>query len=44
MEWYIGMKVIMNKVNKDGEVLNEADPRFTSNPYLASTLNNFDDN
>ena len=42
VKWYIGMKVIMVKYDKDGNMYEEAHPGFTSNPNISSTLIDFD--
>ena len=42
VKWYIGMKVSMHKYDKDGNMYEEAHPRFPSNPNISSTLMNFD--
>ena len=44
MKWYIGMKVIMKKMDftDDGKPVGEIDPGFTSNPGITATMYNFD--
>ena len=42
MKWYLGMKVIMVKLDKNGEISHEADPGFTTKPQIMATTWNYD--
>ena len=44
MNWYIGMKVIMKKMdyNEDGKQIDQVDPGLTSNPRIILMMYNFD--
>jgi len=41
-KWYIGMKVSMHKMDKEGNILEQVTPGFTSNPTISSNLMNFE--
>ena len=45
MKWYIGMKVIMVKMDytDDGRQVGEIDPGFTSRPRITPMMSNFDE-
>ena len=34
VKWYVGLKVKMVKLDKDGNIYEEAHPGFTSNPTI----------
>merc|ERR1712208_125098 len=41
-KWYIGMKVKMHKMDKDGNKYDEVHAGFTSKPAISATMLNFD--
>ena len=43
MKWYMGMQVVLHKLNSEGEILQEARPGFTSNPRNALTMIDFEE-
>ena len=45
MKWYIGMKVIMKKMDytDDGKQVGQIDPGFTSRPVITAMMYNFDE-
>ena len=43
MKWYIGMKVIMVKMDGDGKQVGQIDPGFTSHPRITPMMSNFDE-
>ena len=45
MKWYIGMKVIMKKMDysDDGKQVGQIDPGFTSRPRITAMMYNFDE-
>jgi hypothetical protein len=44
LKWYIGMKVIMKKMDysDDGKQVGQVDPGFTSHPIITAMMYNFD--
>ena len=42
LKWYLGAKVTMHKVNRDGDTIDEATPGFTTSPRIQATMWNFD--
>ena len=42
VKWHIGMKVSMYKMDKEGNILEQVTPGFTSNPTISSNLMNFE--
>ena len=42
IKWFIGMKVTMHKLDKEGNILEQITPGFTTNPTISSNLMNFE--
>ena len=42
-KWYLGMEIIMHKRDKEGNIVQEADPGFTSNTNTSLHMWNFDE-
>ena len=42
-KWYIGMEIIMHKMDKEGKIIGEIDPGFTSNMKTTLHMWNFDE-
>ena len=42
-KWYIGMEIIMHKIDKEGKITNEIDPGFSSNMKTTLHMWNFDE-
>ena len=43
MKWYMGMQVVLHKMNSEGVILQEARPGFTSNPRNSLSMIDFEE-
>ena len=42
LKWYMGVKVTMHKMDRDGNTIQDATPGFTTNPRIQQTMWDFD--
>ena len=43
VKWHIGIKVILYKLDSDGNVISKAVPGFSSNTTISLTMNDFEE-
>ena len=43
VKWYIGIKVVLYKLDSDGNVISKAVPGFSSNTTISLTMNDFEE-
>ena len=44
MKWYLGVKVTMHKLDRDGDIIQVATPGFTTSPRVQESMWNFNQN